>query len=475
MINIIIGAPGCGKTEKLIQLVEQYLEGGVRPDEIGFLAFTRKAANEAKQRAVIKFGIDEKELVYFRTIHSLAFRQLGLSKIQVIQQDHYKELGNKLGLNISGYINMEEGSINYGMSTGDRLIFIDGLARAKMIPLKQQWEQLPNEDIDWFELERVSRSLKKYKESNGLIDFTDMLEMFRIQGHIPKLKALFIDEAQDLSKLQWLVIKTLMDKTENIYIGADDLQAIFLWSGADLHYYLSLEGKVTVLEQSHRVPRKIQQLASQISDQIVEKRPFTWLPKNDEGNIIWHNDIDTVPLETGEWLLLTRNGYMLKQYEEHCLTSGFSFDGIRYSPLRSPALNAIRYYEDYRRGNPITPEQLVKINNYRRDKVKLIPGEMPIWHEALDRITPVEREYFIAARRHGETLINKPRIKLSTIHGVKGGEADNVLLMLDLAPRTYNEMQIDLDSELRVLYVAITRAKKELHILQPTTNMSFPI
>jgi superfamily I DNA/RNA helicase len=89
-------------------------------------------------------------------------------------------------------------------------------------------------------------------------------------------------------------------------------------------------------------------------------------------------------------------------------------------------------------------------------------------------MSPYEREYFIAARRRGETLVNKPRIKISTIHGAKGGEADNVLLMTDLAPRTFNEMQANYDNECRVFYVGVTRTRNDLHLLT-TYNMAFNI
>ena len=77
--------------------------------------------------------------------------------------------------------------------------------------------------------------------------------------------------------------------------------------------------------------------------------------------------------------------------------------------------------------------------------------------------------------KRGEDLNKDPRIKISTIHGVKGGEADHVLLMTDIAPRTYREMHSLPDDEIRVFYVAITRAKNSLHIVQPNTNMYFDI
>ena len=56
---------------------------------------------------------------------------------------------------------------------------------------------------------------------------------------------------------------------------------------------------------------------------------------------------------------------------------------------------------------------------------------------------------------------------------MKGGEADNIMLLTDIAPRTYREMHATPDDELRVFYVAVTRAKENLHIVQPQTNMAF--
>lgn len=491
--NIILGPPGTGKTERLLKLVEKCIEQGFQASQIGFLAFTRKAANEAKTRAIEKFGLSDRDLQYFRTVHSLAFRQLGLSKIQVMQREHYAELGERLNIEITGSVDMDEGSQDYGMQSGDRLIFTEGLARAKMISLREQWEQGTNEDVDWFELERVARGLKKYKEANGLIDFTDMLELFYKQGHLPRLKVLFIDEAQDLSRLQWLAINSIIKQTEQIYVAGDDDQAIFGWSGADTDYFISMPGEVEILDKSFRVPKKIQKTALSISNQIKRRRKKDWESRSSEGTIDWHNELDTVPLESGEWLLLARNGYMLRQYEDHCIQSGFSFEG-KYSPLKSPSLTAIRYWEELRRGGDLTPDQIKKISGYMLPAVRIKNTQQlasytkinmeqlkkyfglkteAIWHEALGKIAPVEREYFIAARKRGETLVKKPRIKISTIHGSKGGEADNVLLMTDLAPRTYDEMNNDFDSECRVMYVGVTRAKQALHLMNPMTNKYF--
>jgi len=91
----------------------------------------------------------------------------------------------------------------------------------------------------------------------------------------------------------------------------------------------------------------------------------------------------------------------------------------------------------------------------------------PIWHEALTRIPEDKRDYLIAVLRRKTKLSSANRIKLSTIHGAKGGEADNVLLLMDLSPKFAKEYAVNGDNVHRLFYVGVTRAKKALHLVLP--------
>jgi len=66
-----------------------------------------------------------------------------------------------------------------------------------------------------------------------------------------------------------------------------------------------------------------------------------------------------------------------------------------------------------------------------------------------------------------EKISQTPRITMSTIHGAKGGEADNVLLLPDITKSSVDQNDREPDELHRLFYVAVTRAKQELHILEP--------
>ena len=101
MRTIIYGPPGTGKTYTLLKHIEDFLTN-TNSEKIGYFTFSKNAAEEGKQRAAAKFKLDFKDLPYFQTLHSFCFNQLGLSKDQVMKEKHYKDLGEKMGIEIEG-------------------------------------------------------------------------------------------------------------------------------------------------------------------------------------------------------------------------------------------------------------------------------------------------------------------------------------------------------------------------------------
>ena len=82
--------------------------------------------------------------------------------------------------------------------------------------------------------------------------------------------------------------------------------------------------------------------------------------------------------------------------------------------------------------------------------------------------TKLEGENYIRnMRANGEKINKNPRIIMSTIHGAKGGEADKVLLMQDVTNAALETFSYDPDELHRLFYTGATRAKRELHVLDP--------
>ena len=159
--QVILGPPGTGKTSTLLGLLEEELERGTEPERIGFFTFTKQAVQEGKTRAISRFEINKNQLPYFRTLHSLCFLQLGLTKESVLGGSDLYDLNEKLNLRLSGSGASDEGHIS-GISKDDRLLFIENLARMRQTTLEDQWQEV-DDAVGWFELERFARGLKLFK------------------------------------------------------------------------------------------------------------------------------------------------------------------------------------------------------------------------------------------------------------------------------------------------------------------------
>ena len=485
--EIILGPPGTGKTTQLLSIVQKALSEGTAPNDIGYLAFTRKAANEAITRACKQFNLTTRNFPYFRTLHSLAFKQLALKKNQVLGRKSLQEFGSLIGFQITGAIEFDEGRIS-GNLPGDRALFLCNMARLKCIDIKEQWRETP-ENLSWYEIELVFNGLEKFKEARGLLDFTDMLDQFINRAYMPELKLLVIDEAQDLSQMQWQMVETLAAKAKRTVVAGDDDQAIFRWAGADVNYFINLRGKATVLKQSYRVPEVIQDIADNIINNIGHRREKKWAARKAKGCMEYHSTIDGIDMAEGTWLVLARNEYRLQEAEDHCRKEGFIYSRRNRKSISEKTLNTIRKWEALRAGGECNATEARNILRLVDCKVQKYPEEgsftlnnmrdtwdvlsKEIWHEAFTKMPLHDRVYLIAALRRGENPSKEPRIALNTIHGAKGGEAENVILYTDIAKRTYSEMRKNPEDEYRVFYVGVTRAKEMLYIITPHTKFFF--
>ena len=91
------------------------------------------------------------------------------------------------------------------------------------------------------------------------------------------------------------------------------------------------------------------------------------------------------------------------------------------------------------------------------------------WFEVFNNVSKTKREYMRALLDNGENVLMEPRIKVSTVHGAKGGEAHNVILYLNQTANTIKgakKSQVKQEEEYRVWYVGITRTIENLYLIK---------
>jgi DNA helicase-2/ATP-dependent DNA helicase PcrA len=475
----------------------------IPPNRIAYVSFTQKAAHEARGRAVDRFDYAAEEFEYFRTLHSLSARVMGLKNDEFMHAENYKEIGDRIGLaGLTGkkisWKTSESRSVNYG----NHLLNLIDVARNMKLPLTEYMASLPADAVN-YSLGRNGKAFKvlaaelhEYKKAFGLRDFTDlMIEPVTLEYPPLDVDVAIIDEAQDLTATQWDFVDRMFSSVKELYIAGDDDQAIYQWNGADVKRFLRLEGERRVLAKSWRLPRRPWMLANWITGKISERYAKDWTHRDGEGVVKSVDTFSAAPiLEGGDWMVLGRNNAFLKDVQQWLINKGVPIKRSDYDIIDTSDMRAIHAWAALSQGKDISgagakllydtlvtkkhvaygakvrlsdvADDATLCHDTLRDDFGLMADVAANWWETLLKIPEKKRAYYRRVRQHGESLRN-PRVTLSTIHGVKGGEADNVLLLPDMARQTHKIFSCGKeyhDEEHRVFYVGASRTKENLYI-----------
>ncbi len=206
----VYGPPGTGKTTHLVGHIADLLKV-YDPKEIVFLSHTKAAAKEAAER--LKSG------VVACTIHSLAYKMSGMVQQQVVDWKKLQEFAAKMGTPINGG-NMDS---EEGIAIGDELLGLYNLASSRCESIEAVYHN-SHKPADFALFKAFCNAYRSWKEANGYADFGDMLASAMKSEAVLPIKALVVDEAQDLSPAQWGLINKIMVGVEHTTIAGDQDQ-----------------------------------------------------------------------------------------------------------------------------------------------------------------------------------------------------------------------------------------------------------
>jgi superfamily I DNA/RNA helicase len=468
-VLVLLSGAGAGKTTALMRELEELLKV-YRPDEIAFVTFTRKGVANGIERALRaspQLSVDD--LVYFKTLHALCFRELGLKRGAIINRydlaDFNRLLGFKLHLNPA-----------FGNQTGDDQL----LSRYDALRSGGKKGVYAEGVVDEARYKRLTKAYEAFKRTRGLVDFHDCLLRFLDRGKPVAVKAALIDEAQDLTLLQWEVCRTAFSQCEKVRIAGDDYQSLFTYSGASPRTLVSLASRYPSekLESSHRLPKEVYRFARGVTALIGDKIEKDFKPTKSVDGFVEElsdrtaltrkilKDFEERGPQPGRWYLLFRNNYFMSDMapilEQHMVpyhtSKGFCLNDRLLAKVK-------RYYNFQKKGfgtkeafERFCEEHNIKDINADFTESDLIPSERRYVYDSY-------------VRRHGVEALERmsrgePFLLLSTTHKVKGGEADFVAVFLDCTKKVMENALRNLDEELRVLYVACTRARVGLYLCQ---------
>ena len=357
---------------------------------------------------------------------------------------------------------------------------------------------------------QLINNFRSYKNRKDLMDFTDMIEAFIALDEAPFLEVLIVDEAQDLSELQWEMVELLARHAKRIYIAGDDDQTIYTWAGASTRF-ITMAGQVDVLRQSYRVPIKVHALANRVISSITNRREKVWLPRQVVGSIDWLTNIaelSPTDLDSDKSvMMLGRTVKLIKhKFIPYCRANGLLYRYFEANSIKPSVARAITAWNYLQEGNTIPADDAVKIYNLLPSeghakkpgiaygcKAKLGRlAERPdmdvnlqelkqdfglnidgAWNQVFTEIVdPRDIEYIQRVLANGTNLLSQPKIHISTIHRVKGGQADKVVLLSETA-KLSDKFATNQDEETRVFYTGITRTREELTVIHPDRRYHF--
>ncbi|WP_368650199.1 DNA helicase PcrA [Bacillus inaquosorum] len=291
---LLMAGAGSGKTRVLTHRIAYLMaEKHVAPWNILAITFTNKAAREMKERveSILGPGADD---IWISTFHSMCVR--------ILRRDI-----DRIGINRNFSI----------LDTADQLSVIKGILKERNLDPKKfdprsilgTISSAKNELTEPEEFSKVAGGYydqvvsdvyidyQKKLLKNQSLDFDDLImTTIKLFDRVPevlefyqrKFQYIHVDEYQDTNRAQYMLVKQLAERFQNLCVVGDSDQSIYRWRGADITNILSFEkdypnASVILLEQNYRSTKRILRAANEVIKNNSNRKPKNLWTENDEG------------------------------------------------------------------------------------------------------------------------------------------------------------------------------------------------
>ena len=311
---LILAGAGSGKTKTLTHRVANLLSHGISEREILAVTFTNKAAREMRERLWNLLYPEKKDEVprefmpYMGTFHSICVKilrieseaaKLGKNFVIYDMDDQFsliKRAFKDLGVD-DKYLKPKavQSIISSCKNSGET---VDNYEQSAIYPNQKNTA-------------KIFRAYEKMKQEANALDFDDLLlrvvDLFKQNPDVKlkwqsRFRHILIDEYQDTNRVQYHLVKALVNESQNICVVGDDWQSIYSWRGADFTNILNFErdfpgAKTIKLEQNYRSTGNILKASQKIINHNKTRTDKTLFTEAGDGEPL---EIKNLPDENSE-------------------------------------------------------------------------------------------------------------------------------------------------------------------------------
>lgn len=300
---IVIAGAGSGKTRVLTYRIAYLMSQNIDPFNILALTFTNKAAREMKSRIASIVGESEAKNLWMGTFHSVFAKILRFEADKLGYPSNFTiydtQDSQRLIASIIKELSLDKDIYKYKQiysrisSYKNNLITVKAyFNNSELIEADNMAKRPKLGDIYRLYVDRCFKA--------GAMDFDDLLlktnELLTrfpevLSKYQQRFRYILVDEYQDTNHSQYLIVRALADRFQNICVVGDDAQSIYAFRGANINNILNFQrdyddAKFYRLEQNYRSTKNIVNAANSIIDKNQNKLEKVVWTSNEIGNKI---------------------------------------------------------------------------------------------------------------------------------------------------------------------------------------------